>query len=220
LKSDAFPALPAEGMSVTLERQRALEREQEAFLTWDHPMVRGALDLMLGSEAGNASFGVWDAAGEKMILLEAWLVVECVAPARLHVERFLPQMPVRVMVDHKGEDHSDDGAFARAPLRKGDGAGLMRNEKVKRVFLPAMLDQARGLGVEKSRAVIESALAAMREEMAGEIARLKDLSEVNDHIKPEEITALEERRDELAEVIGNARVRLDAVRLIWKAPVG
>jgi hypothetical protein len=41
---------------------------------------------------------------------------------------------------------------------------------------------------------------------------------VKDHIKPEEISALEEREAELAAVITNARVRLDAVRLIWKAP--
>ncbi len=218
LKSDAFPSLPAEGMSVTLERQRALEREQEAFLTWDHPMVRGALDLMLGSEAGNASFGIWDSAGEKIILLETWIVVECVAPARLHVERFLPQTPIRILVDHKGANHTDNNAFAKPPLRKGDAAGLMRNEKVKRVFLPAMLDQARALGASQSQAVIEGALAAMHEETAGEIARMNDLAEVNDHIKPEEITALEERRDELAAAIGSARVRLDAVRLIWKAP--
>ena len=218
LKSDAFPALPHDGMTVTFDRQRALEREQEAFLTWDHPMVRGALDLMLGSEAGNATFGVWDSAGEKIILLEAWLVVECVAPARLHVERFLPQTPLRILIDHKGTDHTENTAFAKPPLRKGDAAGLMRNEKVKRTFLPAMLDQARSLGTAKSHAVIEEAMILMRSEMAAEIARLKDLAEVNDHIQPEEITALEARESELATVIGNARVRLDAVRLIWKAP--
>ena len=118
LKSDAFPSLPPDGMSVTLDRQRALEREQEAFLTWDHPMVRGALDLMLGSEAGNATFGVWDAAGEKVILLEAWIVVECVAPARLHVERFLPQTPLRILVDHKGGDHTDNAGFRQAAAAK------------------------------------------------------------------------------------------------------
>ncbi|GAA5128943.1 DEAD/DEAH box helicase family protein [Luteolibacter yonseiensis] len=218
LKSDAFPALPAEGLSVTLDRQRALEREQEAFLTWDHPMVRGALDLMLGSEAGNASFGVWDSVGEKIILLEAWLVVECVAPARLHVERFLPQTPLRVMVDHKGTDHSDNPAFGKPPLRKGDAAALLRNDKVKRHFLPAMLDHARDLGTTKSHAIVAEALLGMRSEMAAEIARLRDLAEVNDHIRPEEIAALEAREAELADVIGNARVRLDAVRLIWKSP--
>jgi ATP-dependent helicase HepA len=218
LKSDAFPALPAEGMSVTFDRQRALVREQETFLTWDHPMVRGALDLMLGTEAGNASFGVWDSAGEKIILLESWLVVECVAPAKLHVERFLPQTPVRVIVDHKGGDHTNNPTFAKPPLRKGDGAALMRNDKVKRVFLPAMLEQVRLLGESRSGAVMENALDIMREETSAEISRLKNLAEVNDHIRKEEITALENRQQELEEVIRGARVRLDAVRVIWKAP--
>ena len=218
LKSDAFPSLPQEGMTFTLDRQRALEREQEAFLTWDHPMVRGALDLMLGSEAGNATFGVWDSEGEKIILLEAWLIVECVAPACLHVERFLPQTPLRIVVDHLGGDHTDDPAFAKPLLRKGDSAGLTNNEMVKRKFMPAMLDQVRSLGNEKSGTVIEEAMMRMRGEMIGEVARLRNLAEVNDHIKPEEIRAAEERENALAFAIGNSRVRLDAVRLTWKAP--
>jgi ATP-dependent helicase HepA len=218
LKSDAFPSLPHDGMTVTLDRQRALEREQEAFLTWDHPMVRGALDLMLGSAAGNATFGVWDAAGEKIILLEAWVVVECVAPARLHIERFLPQTPLRIVVDHKGGDHTEEAAFAKPPLRKGDPASLMRNEAVKRKFLPEMLEKTRARATAKSHAVIADALASMHAEMAAETARLRDLAEVNDHIQPEEIAALEAREAELAAAIQNARVRLDAVRLIWKAP--
>ena len=94
----------------------------------------------------------------------------------------------------------------------------MRNEAVKRKFLPEMLEQTRALGTAKSHAVIEEALALMHAELAAETARLRDLAEVNDHIKPEEIAALIERETELAAVIANARVRLDAVRLIWKAP--
>lgn len=218
LKSDAFPSLPADGMTVTLDRQRALEREQEAFLTWDHPMVRGALDLMLGSQAGNAAFAVWDAVGEKMILLEAWVLVECVAPARLHVERFLPQTPLRVMVDHQGGEQTENAAFSHAVLRKGDPGSLMRNEAVKRNLLPKMLDKIRERGMIKSREVIDRALVLMHTEMAAEIARLRDLAVVNDHIKSEEITALEHREAELGCVINQARVRIDAVRLIWKAP--
>lgn len=219
LKSDAFPSLPADGMTVTLDRQRALEREQEAFLTWDHPMVRGALDLMLGSQAGNAAFAVWDAVGEKMILLEAWVLVECVAPARLHVERFLPQTPLRVMVDHQGGEQTENAAFSNAVLRKGDPGSLMRNEAVKRNLLPKMLDKIRERGMIKSREVTDRALVLMHTEMSAEIARLRDLAVVNDHIKLEEITALEHREAELGCVINQARVRIDAVRLIWKAPL-
>jgi len=220
LKSDAFPALPPDGMTVTLDRQRALEREQEAFITWDHPMVRGALDLMLGSEAGNATFGVWDSVGEKRILLESWVVVECVAPAHLHVERFLPQTPLRILVDHTGVDHSENRTFMRPSLRKGDPASLMRNEAVKRKFLPEMLEQTRSLGGRKSQQVIHEALGLMHAEMSAEITRLRDLAEVNDHIKPEEIASLEAREAALVSVITHARVRVDAVRLIWKAPAG
>lgn len=219
LKSDAFPGLPPDGLTVTFDRQRALEREQEGFLTWDHPMVRGALDLMLGSEAGNAAFGVWDSVGEKAILLESWIVVECIAPARLHVDRFLPQTPLRFMVDHKGVDLSDNRAFATPVLRKGDPSSLMKNEAVKRKFLPEMLEQTRTLAALKSQQVIQSALSSMRAGMLSEITRLRDLAEINDHIRPEEIASLEDLETEMINVISHARVRLDAVRLIWKAPV-
>lgn len=218
LKSDAFPSLPNEGITVTLDRQRALEREHEAFLTWDHPMVRAALDLLLGSESGNASFGLWESPGGKRMLLEAWLVIECVAPAHLHVERFLPQTPLRIAVDHGGGDQTGDAAFATAKLRRGDPAGLLKNESVKRKVLPLMLERARELGLEASRGMIDAALAEMRAEMSSEIARLKDLAEVNDHVRPEEITALVDREALLADAIAGARVRIDAVRLVWKAP--
>src|SRR5262249_51719568 len=53
--AESFPGLPAEGVAVTSDRKRALVREDVQFLTWDHPLVAGALDLLLGSEKGNCS---------------------------------------------------------------------------------------------------------------------------------------------------------------------
>jgi ATP-dependent helicase HepA len=89
LITDAFPALPPEGLSVTFDRTRAASREDLGFMSWDHPIVRGALDLLLGGEFGNAAFGIWRGAGEGL-LLEIHAVVEAVAPAALHIDRFLP----------------------------------------------------------------------------------------------------------------------------------
>ena len=59
----------------------------------------------------------------------------------------------------------------------------------------------------------------MQAELSGEISRLQELAELNDRVSPAEINALKSRTDQLAEVIRNARVRVDAVRLIWKAPI-
>src|SRR5689334_898184 len=89
LLTEAF-TVPPEGQSITFDRTRALSREDLQFMSWDHPMLRSALDLLLGSEMGNSAFGVWKGGGSEAILLEAHLVAECVAPAALHIERFLP----------------------------------------------------------------------------------------------------------------------------------
>jgi ATP-dependent helicase HepA len=95
--SDAFPGLPAGGFTVTCDRERALVREDAQFLTWDHPLVSGALDLLLGSEKGNSSRTQSVKPG-----LEAVYLLECIAPSGLHVDRFLPPTPIQVSVD--GQD--------------------------------------------------------------------------------------------------------------------
>jgi ATP-dependent helicase HepA len=218
VKSDAFPSLPAEGITVAFDRQRALEREHEAFLTWDHPMVRAALDLMLCTEDGNAAFALWETGGEKRMLLEAWVVVETVAPGKLHAERFLPQTPIRLVVDHSGNDLSEDAIVKTAKMRRAESANLLKNETVKRKVLPAMLEKVRTLAIERSKPVIHAASEKMIRELDAEIARLQELAEVNDHVRPSEIHALESRKDLLSKAFNSARVRIDAVKVIWKAP--
>jgi ATP-dependent helicase HepA len=216
LKSDAFPALPDEGLTVTLDRSRALVHEHEAFFTWDHPLVRGALDLLLGSAAGNASFGVLEGAAGKSILLEARVLVEAIAPAPLHVERFLPQTPLHLLVDHLGAEHPP--ASLAGKLRRGEPGSLLKNEKVRRQVIPALLERVRLAAEDRLAGVVATALTAMRAEFAGEIGRLVELAEVNDHIRVEEIAGWRQREAELAVAIAGARLRLDSVRLIWKTP--
>ena len=50
-----LPALPDEGMTVTYDRATALAFEDINYLTWDHPLVTGAMDVLLGGELGNTS---------------------------------------------------------------------------------------------------------------------------------------------------------------------
>jgi ATP-dependent helicase HepA len=218
LSTEAFPALPETGMSVTFSRERALSREDLGFLTRDHPLVRGALDLLLGSESGNAAFGLWKTPGNEAVLLEIYAVVECIAPEALHADRFLPATPVRVVVDHALNDVSGDPAYAAARLEKGDVMRLLDKGVMKKKILPAMLEKALELAAERMRTLADAASAVMLAQLQDEIERLEDLRAINDHVRQSEIDAATQEKSELGSALATARIRLDAIKLILRAP--
>ncbi len=217
LTTDAFPELPAEGLTLTADRTRALQREEIGFLSWDHPIVTGSIDLLLGAEAGNSAFAVWpgDDAG---ILLETIHVLEPVAPAALHADRFLPPTPLRVVVNAEGENVSADVNPLPGELRAGAVFQLLDNRRIKQKLLPAMLEKTRELAAERALAIARSAIENMRGVLRHEAERLRDLQRSNDHIRDEEIALIETQMEELARHLEAAPVRLDAVRLILRTP--
>ncbi|MCB1207852.1 MAG: RNA polymerase-associated protein RapA [Verrucomicrobiales bacterium] len=214
LTTDKFPALPDEGLLASFDRTRALSRENMAFLTQDHPLVRGALDLLLGEQSGNSSFGIWRKAGSEGLLIETHFVVDCIAPPRLHVDRFLSAAAIRIVVDHKNKDRSQDEAYTSAKIEKGSPTRLLENAGIKRKIFPAMLDKARKLADAAMQRLTSAATATMKAQLQAEMDRLEDLRQINDHVRPEEIEACKAQMTELEEAIGSARLRLDAIRLV------
>jgi ATP-dependent helicase HepA len=181
--ADAFPGLPASGFTVTCERERALLREDVQFLTWDHPLVTGALDLLLGSEKGNSSA----IQGNGQTSLDAIFVLECIAPPQLHVDRFLPPMPIRVSVEGPNIEDVED--------------------------IDEMLGEARRRANEQVPELVKRARREMTVQLTAEITRLRELQKVNPSVRDEEIRLLQDQQQELEDHFNNARLRLDALRL-------
>ena len=218
--TDAFPSMPAEGMIATCDRRRALSREDVAFLTWDHPLVSGAMDLLLGGETGNCAFAVLPTANERTLLLELVFVLETIAAPRLHADRFLLLTPIRLVVNHRLEDVS--GAFYDSTwerkLQRGSPSRLIDHADITRQTLPAMFETAARLAETQAVALRQASLKEMNHLLGHEVERLQALAQVNDHVRPQEIRLAQAQREELAIALQQSRIRLDAVRLIWKGP--
>jgi ATP-dependent helicase HepA len=216
--SDCFPGLPAGGFSVTRDRRRALGREDIQFLTWDHPLAIGAIDLVLSSEKGNSSFARWADKRVSAIYLEAVYVLECVAPPQLHVDRFLPPTPLRLMVDHDGKDvgASIPADMLRKRLEAGAAHDLIDRPELRDELLPWLLERTTALASGMAPAII----ARAREEMAGqldrEIHRLRELRKINPSVRAGEIHLVAAQRRDLDTHLAAARLRLDAIRLIQR----
>jgi len=218
--TDSFPAMPAEGMIATCDRRRALSREDVGFLTWDHPLVSGAMELLLGAETGNCAFAVLPTANERTLLLELIFVLEAIAAPQLQADRFLPPTPVRLVVSHKLADVSEafgDPAWEQK-LEKGSPYKLIENADIARRILPAMFQTAARLAETQAATRRQAAVKEMNHLLGHEVQRLQTLRRVNDHVRPLEIKLAQAQQEELAASLQQSRLRLDSLRLIWKGP--
>lgn len=104
-----FPGLKEEGVTVTFDRQLALAREELEFLTWDHPMIRQGIDLIVSGDIGKASMAllVNKQLPAGTLLVELIYMIESQSPKGLQLNRFLPPTPVRLLLDSKGNDLAD-----------------------------------------------------------------------------------------------------------------
>ena len=218
--ADAFPSLPKEGLTATCDRRRALSREDIAFLTWDHPIVTGAMDLILGSECGISACAWWPDADSRSILLEAVYLLECLAPGNLHAERFLPPTPVRVVTDQHQKDRTSE--FPPDRLRKilqpDNALKLLDRSEIKHSLVPEMLENTQELAANRASEIIRKALSETQSFLGHEVDRLKALRQINRNVRLEEIELAERQCESIQEHIQDGRLRMDALRLIWRGP--
>jgi ATP-dependent helicase HepA len=211
-----LPGLRADEVGMTSDRARATLEGELDFLTWDHPMVVGVLDLLLGDPSESASVALLPGL-ERGILLEAMFVLDTVAPPGLDVSRFLPPTPIRTVVDNRFSD-----ATARFPasilegrLRDGRKELRFRDLGFLEDLVPRMLEKVRSLAEKEAPGRIGVSLEEMRASLAVEVGRLRSLAEVNDHLDPKEVTGAETRMKRIEKAISAAELRLDSLRLIW-----
>ncbi|MBL4827878.1 MAG: RNA polymerase-associated protein RapA [Spongiibacteraceae bacterium] len=213
----SFPGLPEDGLTATFQRDLALSREDIHFLTWEHPMVSGAFDMVLGGELGNTAFCTLKLPPLKpgTLLLEAVFIVHCSAPENLQIHRYLPLTTIRIVIDSNNTNLSKVLTPSRMntlceKVPKRSSQDLVRHARSQ---ITKMISQAETLAGERKVGVIEQASTLMAEMQNGELARLKALAAVNPNIRQDEIAYLQANLDNSQGYLQGAQLKLDALRV-------
>ncbi|MDN3653624.1 RNA polymerase-associated protein RapA [Thalassotalea ponticola] len=213
-----FPMLPEDGTTVTFDRDTALSNEDYHLLTWDHPMVTGAMDLILSDDIGNASIALLKnpALPVGTFFVECIYTLSAMAPAQLQVGRYLPTTPVRVLLDKQGNDLASkvsESAFdgQLSPVKKQVGLQLVKALKGQ---IPMLVDKAEQHTQIKVRSLIEEAKAKMHNSLRDELERLQALAAVNPNVRQSELDFIELQQQQLDHVIDHAQLNFEAIRLI------
>ncbi|MGE0488775.1 MAG: SNF2-related protein [Vulcanimicrobiota bacterium] len=212
---DSLPGLPPEGVLGTFDRARALVREDLEFLSREHPIVAGGLELLLDQPESRAMASRWRGAPETTVLVQFLFVVEAVGPSWLELERYLPPTVSLVSFDMQTRPRPEleiELESARTERLAPEVAANLVGR------LGPVLDQLSGkaqqAAVDRARPGLEAGLARARRLLAAELARLQALAEVNPGVGPAELEAMSERGRETLARLGAAGPRLDAVRLV------
>ncbi|NOQ93776.1 MAG: RNA polymerase-associated protein RapA, partial [Methylophaga sp.] len=212
-----FPELPEDGITVTYNRHRALVREDMSFLSWEHPMVLGSLDMVINSDFGNSAFCTLesDNFSAGTLLLEAIFTINCPAPRSLQLGRYLNESYLRIVANEDGKEFSEllpeaefNSLAGRIP--KPTAQELIRHARPK---ITELIDHAKKLAIRQQRSMIEDAINLMTQSLQVEQDRLAALAEVNSNIRLEELTYMEQSKQLLNDYLQSASLKLDAVRV-------
>jgi ATP-dependent helicase HepA len=151
-------------------------------------------------------------------LLEVIYVLECLAPKKLHADRFLPPTPVRIVINHQGKPVlGEDGRFVNIPESIKDGPSHIIAEinQIQNLIAP-MSKASQKLADDQIDKMKSLAKEHMSQNLMSEISRLETLIKINKNIREDEITSLKKELSELQNCLDQARTRIDSIRLIWK----
>jgi ATP-dependent helicase HepA len=206
-------------MLATFHRNRAIVREDIRFISADHSLVQDAIDLLIDSKTGTSAFGLIKSKTPNL-LLETIFVLEPVAQARWHVEQFLAPVPVRVLVDVRGNDLTAirDAKSIAADVQDATIQRFLERPGFNAALLKTLLEAATERAEVQSVALKSAARTKADAALSFELQRLVDLRKVNDHVRVEEIDLAKEKLEQTGTAIDQARLRLDSIRLVVEGP--
>jgi len=218
MQNSSFPGLHSEGMTITYERDTALTNEDVHYITWEHPLTTGALEMLLNNEQGNTAIAAIKHPTIKAgtLLLECLFILESSANSALQSNRYLPPTLIRVMIDPLGRDYSNDlSSEALQEIRAKVDRETTR--KIIRAFgkkLREMVPLAEQHAEKLAPAFLQEAQERSQAMLNREINRLKALQKVNPNVRDDEVQFFENQMAALTQALKDAHLRLDAVRVI------
>jgi len=218
MRTGYFPGLGDESMTVTFDREKALSREDFAFVSWEHPMVSESMDMVINSEIGNAFVTTLEMDGIESgtILLETFATVSSIAPKYLQLGRYLPLSPLRTLIS------KDKKNYAKALTHEKLNKLCMKIDKkialaiIKQIKkeIETMIDFAQKFTNTSLKEKKETAIQAVDNKLGEEIKRLKKLKQNNATIRDEEIEFLISQLNACKTVINEAKYEMQALRLV------
>ena len=218
MHTSSFPGLRDEGMTFTCNRDTALANEDQEFITWEHPLLTGAIDMVMSNETGNCAMSTIKHPSVKpgTLLMESLYVLDSVSSDVLQTSRYLPPGMIRVVTDQHGHNHSDTLTHElissiRETIKSDTAVRIIRGYTD---LLRDMVDTSETFANTQTPALLAAAHEQAQQMLGREIERLEVLARVNPNVRAEETGFLELQQEAVTTALDSATLRLEALRVL------
>ena len=218
MHTGSFPGLRDEGMTITCERDIALANEDQEFINWEHPLLTGAIDMVLSNETGNSAMSTIRHTAVKpgTLLLECLYRLDSISSEVLQTSRYLPTGVIRVVTDQHGNDLGDTLSHElinslRETIKSDTAVRVIRGYTD---LLRNMVNTSEAFANTQTPAILAAARKQAQQMLGREIERLAALAQVNPNVRAEEIGFLELQQEAVMSALDSATLRLDALRVL------
>jgi len=213
-----FSRADQEAITITYDRKKALFNEDMQFLTPEHPMVLGALEMILSGSMGNNTVVRLDnkAIPVGTVLVEMIFTSEVIAPSYLQLERFLTAKPLRCLLDKTNNNLADKVSFERLSNQSKNMPKEVALKFIKenRTFVLKKVTEANRQILEQHKERVNTAINNLTAELDESYARLSALSKVNPNVTPKELQLISIKKQISVEALSKANLKLDAIRIL------
>jgi ATP-dependent helicase HepA len=218
MRTHHFPGLSDDGITLTWDNDHALSRDDLQFLTWEHPLVSGAIDMLLSGDYGNTAFCTIKLpplqAGS--LLIETIFTPHCAAPKSLQLKRYIDQGMHRILLDSNDNNLAEiinvdniNTLAKRVPNKSAQNLIKHARNQIEQQIAKTEL-----LAKQQQPLMIAKALKNINQQMENELSRLQALAEINPNIRQSEIEYQRNTLSSLQKYASSLQFKLEAIRII------
>jgi len=218
MQVSSFPGLEADGLTLTYHRETALQREDFAFFTWDHPMVTAAMDLVLNEATGQANAEIIDTdlLPRGILFLEIVVTWRCSARRSLSIDRYFPSGVERYLFGSNRKDYT--GVLTELNLdsmiRPSDTRRIKQVLQENRSDINVLLQYGEKIADDGIPDIVRAARANIIADLDPELDRLRALQNINPSVRDDEIERLAARKAALIAALDSTQFEVAALSVL------
>ena len=216
--TNEFPLLSEDGNTICFDRNKAQQREEMNFMTWENPMVTNSMELIFSLDLGAVSIVTTNLKSIEVgtIIIECFFVIQCNAPKKIQINKFLNPKPIRILLASNNTElskvlsHEQLNKLCKS-MKKSTRLPILKKIQSK---VEDMINDAQNKANARLIPVVNEAKEKINYSMNNEIERLVELKKLNSMIRENEINYFCEVRDQAQEKLSKACAELQAIRVV------